>query len=694
MPQQSPPQTPPTTTPDWDSLTPHQDTAGAPPPAVNLGPNWDSLSVLQAPKPALGVDPSKPLGGPPSPWMPVIRGAMEIGGAMLGPELLPLKGAAALPSAVRLAWRMATAGAGQAAGGAVADQVTAGTRPPSIGAAVDRAKEDFQGGVVGEGIGAGLSLGGRLARRAAANYTPLGKGPIIGKITPEGKEVVSALGENVRPSSVNPSRIVDILENVFKNSLFGGGRYKALVESEEQGLREYVQKLIGNTLEGAKTKSDAGKFWQAAHGEAEKRAKGITDKLYEDVDALAGDIRVPMDDALQFVRQEGEVRGAVGSALAPGAVKSTSKAVEQAAGAGADVVPGAEHVQAAFANAKAAGDVTRMEQIADIMTEAGIPQEAMQTGMTFRQAREMRSVLGRRMADAKASSDKGARNSYGFLSQLRTRVDDAMTKAAGGKDTPVRKAFDTATDAYRTMAETFYDGILADVAKAKPREVVRKLIVPHEVDDILKARKALGDKNWKPVAATFAEDVFRTSTGELKSGEKVYETLQRYGPETIEAIYGRGTADDLWQVARVMKQVQRKRAGDLSWMIPTAQTTAAVGAAAAGATGTIRGSSAVKGILLLGLPSVMARIALSPTGRQLLTTGLKAKSAGDITKATRLAGQLASWLEKEGLLQRAWDRATRARGAGNDPFVNVQPEGGRGGGPGPIGAGTPPPSTR
>lgn len=666
-----------------------------PPPAVNAGlPSTirvETPELFAGPPKVEGVDYAKPLGGPPSPFMPAIKAGLEIGGAVLGPEIIgPLKGAQSLPSAVRLAWRMATAGAGAGAGSAVADTLVDPNlgaepgAPPSVGGILSRAGDAAVTGAEGEGIGAALSLTGKGARRLLSK-TKLGA-PMAGRLTPEGREAATILGEqNVRPSTVTPSRSVDALENIFKNSLFGGGRYKALVADEERAVQQHAEKVI-KEFGVPRTKEETGKLWQQLQDTAEDRAKAAASKLYEDVDTLAGDTRVSLDPLTTFVREEAERRGAVGMALSPGKVKGTGAAVEAGADAAQKVLPGAEHVQAAYANAKAAGDAGRMEHLAAIMTDAGIPAEALQTGVTFRQAHEIRSALGRQIRAAeRAGSDEG-RNSLGFLKQLRARIDDAMTAAAGGTNSDLRKAYDTATTAWKDMAKTFYEGSLADVAKAEPREVVSKLIKPHAVDDILTARKAIGEKDWQPVAASFAETLFKTPTGKLRSGKDIFSALEKYSPETLAAVFPRGTDQGLWQVARVLKQVERAREGTLSWMIPTAQATAVVGGAAALATGTITPSSAVKGVLLVSTPTVLARIALSPTGRQLLTTGLKAKSAGDIKTATRLAGQLAAWMEKEGLFARLGKGKS---GGAPAVFAEVPPQGGRGGGPGPLGDGPP-----
>lgn len=698
------------------------------PTGVELKGDWQTpgSSLFTPPPKTPGVDYRTPLGGPPllssvpESIRPYIKGGLEIGGALLAQRFAPVKAAWELPAAVRMAWMMATAGTGAAAGSVANDtlvgppppadlpprafietppvgsdgrprvniqpplEVRTPGAPPTVGS---RARAAFVAGAEGE-LGAHVLGGiGKQARRFLASTQRFGTRPILGAVTPEGEEVISALGENVRPSTVNPSRSVDILENVFKNSLFGGGRYKALVAEEEQAVRGYVKRLLDETMEGAQPKAATGKFWQAAQDTAEERASALADKLYDDVDALSGGVRVPLTSVKEFAQQEVERRGALGMSLAPGKVKSAATAVERASDApDTAVVSGVQHLQDAAASATRSGDVATAKRIEDTLAGLGLTAEQLEGGLTFRQAREFRSALGRQIRMAERAGNEEARNSLGFLKQLRTRIDTAMTEAAGGPGSDLRKAFDTANDAYRTMAQTFHEGILADVAKAKPRMVVDKLIRPHEVDDIVKARKAVGDKDWKLVAATFAEDIFKTSTGELKSGEKIFDTLQKYGPETLEAVFPRDAAKDIWQVARVMKQVQRKRVGDLSWMIPTAQTTAAVGTAAAGATGTISAGSAVKGVLLMGLPSVMARIALSPTGRQLLTTGLKAKSAGDIKTATRLAGQLAAWMEKEGLFA----RIGKGKGGGAPAaFTEVPPQGGRQGGPGPRADGPP-----
>lgn len=571
------------------------------------------------------------------------------------------------------------------------------------------------------------------------------------------------------------------------------------------GVRQTAIDAIGP----ARQMEDVGKTWQALQDAAHESARAGAKKLYQSVDEVADGVLVPLGPMREAVDAEVTKRSKLGMALAPGPVKGTAGSVIRATTPEDDVVDeGTQLAQASMARAQdpgamiaRPGHVDAREQLKVALADAGV--SADDAGeipdLTFDQAHEVRASIGRMIRTAERSSDPNAQNSLGFLKKMYATVDNTMTEAAGGKDTDLRVAYDAAGKAWKDMAQTFQEGLLADVAEKEPRMVVSTLIQPGRVDDIKKAQKAVGPKGWKAVQQAHLDSLFRGDTGGWADAKTLQKRLAKLTPETIDAVYGRrgsaritdyvksmlsteelaklgtggdaakevaaiqrripqafeavartirdndargaeklrqlvgeedwkavqsayaqklmmghgetlvkgdvlldrlhkaspetlsavfpgGKAEGLWQFARVLAQVQKKGPG--SGVAQVSAPFMQFGSVVALMTGAI----GMRTALLLGGPSVMARIAMSPSGRQFLTTGLKAAKDTDPSTANRAFSQLATWAVKEGLIDAA-DAGAAVRGGPPQPTVPQPPASGRGAGPGPgPRVGGPPPT--
>lgn len=788
---------------------------------------------------------------------------LEIGGELIGQRMAaPVRLASRTASFVR---RVAGAATGGAAGTGVNELLVQPTPPPSTEALLrDMGTTAVQGavgeGVIGPAIGAVASRtpwGRRVSERLRAPFGDKVRRPVPDDVmTPTGAEAAEVLEGVATPGQITEQRGLQILDNIFEGSLFFRRRYRALMQEQQRRLRGMADEFVGQfgaratpeqagqaiqsaaqraaepleqqsrslygvagqaaeqategrraliaRVGGPRTVEGAGLVWQEMQDRAYDAAKEVADNLYDDVDTLAGPTRVPLQPLIDATQQETERRGRIGMALAPGSVRATTGAVTSADQPVEEAIDtGRRELQDLLAKQD---DPTSPQAatLRNLLADSPLPAEAVESGtMTFRQAHEFRASVGRKLRKAEQSTDPDARNSIGFLSQVYKTIDTAMTQAAGGPTSELRRAYDTASTAWREMANTFERGILAQVAEKEPRLVVNALIQPGRVEDITKARTALkdlpeawqavqgahlesllmsdkggiatgteiatrlhklkpetveavygktgqaqitqyvksvlsserlaaagaetaqraaklrsdipeayraladaikpgrvedieklrtmvGDEAWNTVQSAYAQKLFRGSAGDPVTGAQLMERLSALGPETVRAVFPRNTGDGLFQIARVMRQVQRAKGGErhLSYIVPAVQFSTTLAAAGAAATGHITPAQAGYTTMVVLSPAILARVALSPTGRRWLTTGLQARAAGEMGTANRAFSQLTSWLVKEKLLDQ--QRPT-PQGGPPQPIDAPAPTTGRGGGPGPLGG---PPAVR
>lgn len=241
-------------------------------------------------------------------------------------------------------------------------------------------------------------------------------------------------------------------------------------------------------------------------------------------------------------------------------------------------------------------------------------------------------------------------------------------------------------------AQTGKQATALATATAKEAEIIRRKI-PEAFEALAatlknndsagaqKLRTLVGDDDWPAVQSAYLQKLlFKPGTEELRTGEKILTDLYKASAPMLKEVFPGGKAEGIWQFARVLHQVQKRQPG--SHFAQVSGPFMQVGAGVAAVTGNWNRRI---GTLLMA-PPVLARIILSPTGRQLLTTGLKEAKDAAPGMANRALSQLATWAAKEGLI----DAAETGRPGPPQATVPQAPQTGRGAGPGPR-AGQPPP---
>lgn len=448
---------------------------------------------------------------------------------------------------------------------------------------------------------------------AVAEFTGRGIGKAIargfsGKVGELGKKAYSYLEGNVTPAQVTDSHALAVIENIMEGSLFGGGKYHKFLEQQQRLLKDKARSIVGEfgpettmeeagkivrsaaearvaqesgrlagrvgeietraaaaggrattTRESLRARTGAapgeertGQLWQRLQEEAHRTAKESASALYDEVDTLVaktGGAPVSLAGLKEFAEADAARRGSLGLALTGGKPKSIIGTVQKAT-----EVPEVESELASRSLAGIPPSDPAHRVLMEALQESGVEPSAAGAleDLTFRQAHEVRSALGRIVRQAERSADPNANQTRGIASQMMKRIDQAMTEAAGGKDSPIRTAYDTATAAWKQMAQTFEEGLLYEVAGKEPRLVVRTLIQPGRVDDILKAKSALGPGTWRAVQAQHLDSILKDAKGDWVQGEELLKRLAKLKPETIEAVYGKSGAEDLSTLATAL----------------------------------------------------------------------------------------------------------------------------------------------
>jgi hypothetical protein len=332
-----------------------------------------------------------------------------------------------------------------------------------------------------------------------------------------------------------------------------------------------------------------GTFFQGVANAAEQAARDVSAQLYKKVDTLAGGAAVSLDPlgeaADAAINQQGpalEVRG--------GKLRSTLKRAsaiatppEETEDPGLAQVRTAVSSMATHAGTPGAADIAnpRVKAILDQAAEAAkVSLDDIDAGtITFGQAHELRSELGKQSYLLSRSADPHAANDQRLVLQLKDAVDGAMTTAAGGKDTPLRQAYDTATTHYRDVVGAYSDGILAKSIEAEPRLVTDTLIKPGRVAEIADLWKHVTPQAQQAVQGQWLHDLLANPDGSPRTPEAIAKTLKQWPIETLGALFNQPTAHLLQDLGPAVDQaVARETAAGVAQKALTTAGKSATGA--------------------------------------------------------------------------------------------------------------------
>lgn len=315
-------------------------------------------------------------------------------------------------------------------------------------------------------------------------------------------------------------------------------------QQEFDRLQGEVRRAVGPAAGLERTGEMNQRLIELAH----KQAKEAASAMYDEIDELSQGVQVPLQPIADFVSEEFQRRGALSVNLRGGKAASTLKAVERGtAPAGDDVVEDAAtsatqrlvesgRVKTSMDAARASGaDTSYADTIASLLAEEGISPEQLAGSVNFRQAHELRSAFGRLIRDANKRGDNQLR---GVATQLQERIDTAMREAAGA-DSALLEQYDAATRAWKTMARTFEDGVIAKAAEAHPAKFLQTVMGPEgSVADIHKVRETLGPEGWRTVQAQAWQELSHAPEGTPLSPKEFLRTIKNTRIETLRALFG------------------------------------------------------------------------------------------------------------------------------------------------------------
>ena len=292
-----------------------------------------------------------------------------------------------------------------------------------------------------------------------------------------------------------------------------------------------------------------GTIFKASAAAAEQAAREVSRDLYQTVDHLAGGAVVSLDPVSAAAQDVVKGRG-LALDLQGGKLKSTVKTLAEAGPGEAPPTPtGVAAAQAALTR----GTITQggkevavppdhpvMMGLRQALEGAKVSPEDLADGhITFGQAQEVSSELGKQAYTASQSAEAHAAQTERALLQIKSSLESSMETSAGGKDSPLYQAYRAATDHYRDTVSAYNRGILSQALTKEPRLVSRALLQPGRVAEITDLWSRVSPEAKQAVQGQWMHDLLD------RSPEGVVKELQKWTEPTLGAIFDKATTSQL-----------------------------------------------------------------------------------------------------------------------------------------------------
>ena len=447
-------------------------------------------------------------------------------------------------------------------------------------------------------------LGGAVARKLLA--------PQGGRFTPDTKLLVDEASEigvtppmktQVQTPGGQPgilARMQAMTDRVFGGNPLDEANRKALLdEAERLGNVNILDNFLGKQTSSV-PRADPGEAVVSSINKANDAFRKQASQHYAKVDALTGGQPIiPTDNLKQTVSQILEEVPKRADTGAPVATSPEMKAFLD------DFANLGDHVS-----------ITQMQAIRQRLADAVYTGD-LAPGLSSRQARLMLKSTGEALEDA------GKFNLTGETAQA------------------VKAQLKKANDFYRQNIKLFDDQLIAKITRDQgksgaidPDLVVQAVFKKQNPGRIHKIKRLVEPKKWEVVEQRAMEDILRTlvKRGEdprvaLFSGNGMLKTLDGFGRESLEAMFGKVKTDQLYRLGRVAQLVSKnseKHGGLVAANIAL---------------------HPIKNLGLLAKFRVMSAFMNSKTGLKWLTEGVTnpvgRQAAINITKAAMLMATLA-----------------------------------------------------
>ena len=511
----------------------------------------------------------------------------------------------------------------------------------AVNAATQKAKTRFLGDpqtntLKDFALGAGVEVGGRglgwLAKKGIGLFTPKG-------VTSEAKDLAADFatrtGKEMNPADITRGKGLAFTERYFKTGPISTG----IMESQDRALMGgYTDKIVDPLLTkyGGKQNllaaGEKGLSAIEANSQA-KRAKGQT--LYKAIeDLIPGDAMIPDGNLRKTAKMLYDKMARVKPSLQDGQTMQILKDLSD-------------------------GNIEKTAKSITLYDQFGNP---MEIGPTPRKGYDWKTwdALRSRLGELSAGHDPALRGGthiagqgdksggiYKLLQKAHALDTDSFANSSKGD---IGEAIKTARAFWKNDVKQIFDSrLLRRIAQSDPEKIVDMAFAPNGATNILRTRKAVGDKTFDELKGAWLNKIIKTVEdvpgNETVQPASLYNALKKYDQSTLKAIFNK--PGEYAEVMKIAKQGNMLRgseriagnpsgtAGNLLFASALNKLGAGlVGGALGGATtGDVKGATggAVIGFIA---PGALTKLYLSPKGRRLLTEGAK------ITKGTQRA---AAW---------------------------------------------------
>ena len=501
--------------------------------------------------------------------LPAVGGAIAGGMAATGLGVIPAAGMAAL----------------SAAGGSAIDEIVKnmqGLQRKSPGEVATHLTKEAALAGTGEGVARGAAAVGRYAMAPQAR-----------RMTPErvaGRDTATGLGFKVRPGQVTDAPILSRAEGMLTN-IFGDLNAPGNAKVAERQLDRLLQEAGRQTQKG-----DIAPALAEALKQARKTFGARADQMYGVVDDMVGGQPIVSSAPIKRVLAE-----------------LAEEMPKNAKGEPVFVTPELGTFFSKYGDLADKMTVKQAQQLRTMFRESGESGNLV-PGVDHRMARMLKDSVdeGINTAEAPFEAITALKEADKFYKQGITKFDDYMVTSIT-RDAGKRGAVD-------------------------PDMVLEYMVKPGMANRVRRIKTLVPDQVWEGVRRGQAERMLSKAVresdaplgGMVFDGKAMRAELDKYGRDTLEAIYGKEWVNDAFKLADTLRLVEHR-------------TTLSGGIVAANIA-----LHPLKNLPKLVRLRILGQFMTSPGGLKYLTTGIEApKTRAGAMALARVSSQLAALMEDE-----------------------------------------------
>lgn len=537
--------------------------------------------------------------------------------------------------------------------GYLADQLVAeGARrldnvglPPPRPTAYELAAEAHEAGMEGAASELAGQVGSRVLDKTLA--------PFANKLAPHAKAAMERFrgtkGEPLTlPGEVSTSKFLNFWQNIADFSLFGKGPGQVLRAERQKVAERQAWDLLGDLDLPVLTATETGGGTKAAHKAAVAQFREAEAALWQGTpekpgyDMLAREIPAPtptLDDFTTATLNLKQASPNIGQRVALNVARMSAPAET------AGELASEEAMKRLSGSSAGPPPASIQEAIQQAIAEPG-----QQTPLTAFDLRHIASNLGRikRQLTKAAETNPNLNFEKGLVTQLESRARADLEAALSKTSPQAHQLYLQAVEFSKGGNDRLLNQYVREVMRARPEDVLTKMWGKNKSTYINLVREAVGEQEFRPLQAQALQDLLtpNAATGEIHWPTVIKRLTKDLGPDTVNAMFPGGHAEQLLTTAELMRDLGKKRWGQMGRY--------AVEAGQAGGIGLTAYYSLHPALYAaLTIPTVAAHVMSSRAGIRWLTTGLK---AGPFAKATAQASaRIGALLAEEGIETGRWE---------------------------------------